>query len=50
MGETLAGAARERRDIASGEVMAEKRLIRFVTSERQGRPRVLLVAPGPFEP
>jgi len=28
--QTLAGAARERRDIVSGEVMAEERLIRFV--------------------
>ena len=30
MAATLAGAARERRDIVSGEVMAEERLIRFV--------------------
>ncbi len=30
MAQTLAGAARERRDIVSGEVMDERRLIRFV--------------------
>ena len=30
MAQTLAGAARERRDIVSGEVMAEEGLIRFV--------------------